>query len=168
MAVTPKDEFDRKDDFDRKVALTALAPHLPEDLLSRALEVAMAIASDDSRAEVLVALGQHYPEDLLSKALESLLAITNVESELGDPCTIPETQPDLGGEGTEGDGRHRRRARHGGGSWRVLPPNSHQPCSPRQWNVPATCTTGGKVSKRCQCWLLGFPSRSDPRCCKQH
>jgi hypothetical protein len=68
-------------DYARPEALSALAEHLPPDLLAQALATAAAITDDSARAEALSALAEHLPPDLLGQALaattkESIQAIT--------------------------------------------------------------------------------------------
>ncbi len=65
------------DDYARALALTALAPHLPETLLVDALAAARAISDDHVRAHALTTLAPHLPETLLVDALAAARAIGN-------------------------------------------------------------------------------------------
>ncbi|GCA75115.1 regulatory protein AfsR [Microcystis aeruginosa NIES-2520] len=56
------------------LALTGLAPHLPESLLPEALEIARGIRNEDNRAKALTGLAPYVPE-VLSEALEVVRAI---------------------------------------------------------------------------------------------
>jgi len=66
---------------DRAEVLTALAPHLPPDLVPHALHAATAITSDYARAKALTALALHLPPDqrhtALHHAYRAAAAITN-------------------------------------------------------------------------------------------
>jgi Tfp pilus assembly protein PilF len=59
-----------QDSNKRAEIIQELAPHLPENLLSEALEVARGIQDEYLRANVLRRLAPHLPENLLSEALE--------------------------------------------------------------------------------------------------
>jgi NB-ARC domain/APAF-1 helical domain len=67
----------------RAIALGGLAPYLPKNLLSEALEVARGIESELDRAIALSWLAPHLPENLLSEALEVIRGI-QVESSRAD------------------------------------------------------------------------------------
>jgi hypothetical protein len=62
------------DDTWRAVMLTAVAPHLPEDLVDEALEIARSIPDWPLRAEALTGIARHLPEPDRSAALGGLLA----------------------------------------------------------------------------------------------
>ncbi|MBX0328192.1 CHAT domain-containing protein [Oscillochloris sp. ZM17-4] len=68
------------DEQSRALALSELAPHLPDALLPSALEAARAIVDEQSRALALSELAPHLPDALLSSALEAARAITNEQS----------------------------------------------------------------------------------------
>jgi hypothetical protein len=64
----------------RVEALTALAPHLPADLMPRALDAAAALNENDffsssPRAKALAGLAPHLPADLMARALDAALTI---------------------------------------------------------------------------------------------
>ena len=59
-------------------ALSALAPHLPEGLLAKALEAARAMDHALYRAEALSSLAPHLPKGLLSEALEAAQAFDDL------------------------------------------------------------------------------------------
>lgn len=66
------------DEWGRALALTALAPHLPEELRREvtieAMQAACAIHDERARALALAALVPHLPEELRREALERSLA----------------------------------------------------------------------------------------------
>ncbi len=59
----------------RAEALASLAPHLPEGLLSQALDAAQGIRDEWPRTRVLAALAPHLPEELLPQALDAARSI---------------------------------------------------------------------------------------------
>jgi len=63
-------------EYNRAEALTALAPHLPADLLGQALATASAISGESARARALTALAPHLLPDLRASALGEALATT--------------------------------------------------------------------------------------------
>ena len=86
----------------RAMALEALAPYLPYDLLGEALESARVIESGSYRAMALEALAPYLPNDLLGEALESARVI---ESEsyraMALEALAPRLPNDLLGEALE-------------------------------------------------------------------
>jgi hypothetical protein len=60
-----------RDDYRRSSALAALAPHLPANLLPKALEIAMTFGEEGLRASALADLTPYLNADLLARALET-------------------------------------------------------------------------------------------------
>ena len=54
-----------------------MAPHLPESLLPKALEMIDQLQDNSSRSSALSALAPHLPEALLSEMLETVIQIPN-------------------------------------------------------------------------------------------
>jgi hypothetical protein len=74
-AVTPESGADFGEDSAAVQVLAALAPHLPDDQLSSALELAKGLGYLEARAQALGALGPYLPADLRAQALAAARAI---------------------------------------------------------------------------------------------
>ncbi|MCZ8161474.1 MAG: apoptotic protease-activating factor, partial [Microcystis sp. LE19-196.1B] len=86
------------DEDNRALALTDLAPHLPEILLPEALEVARGIRDESDRATALTWLAPYLPESLLPKALAVARDIwsesSRVEALIGLAPHLPQVLPE--------------------------------------------------------------------------
>jgi hypothetical protein len=84
------------DESARAKVLTALAPHLPPDLLPAALAATQTISNKSTRANVLTALAPHLPPDLLPAALAATQTIQDTDACAYVLATLaPHFPPDL-------------------------------------------------------------------------
>jgi hypothetical protein len=86
----------------RADALTRLAPHLPADLVTRAMDAAWTIGTPGSRLKALIGLAPFAPEDRRAQvrqtALETVLAIDDQSDRVEALATLAALAPDLLGE----------------------------------------------------------------------
>ena len=88
------------DDETQAAALAALAPHLPPELLERALAAARALRSDSGRAAALTGLAPHLPATrqraVLAQALEAATRVTEDRGRAAALAALaPHLPPDL-------------------------------------------------------------------------
>src|SRR5262249_42620928 len=84
-------------EYDRSEGLAALAPHLPESLLTQALETARAMEYESSRSVALAVLAPHLQESLWSEVLvQTLEAATAIQDEYSRSLALAALAPRLG------------------------------------------------------------------------
>ncbi|MBW4566215.1 MAG: hypothetical protein KME32_35135 [Mojavia pulchra JT2-VF2] len=84
-----------KYELDFAESLIALAPHLPESLLSEALTTARNIETEEYRVKVLIALIPHLSESLLSEALTIAKNVETAEHQLEALIALASYLPEI-------------------------------------------------------------------------
>jgi hypothetical protein len=67
-------------DSERSDALVKLAPHLPAELMAKALSAARSIADESARSRALTGLAPHLPAELMAEALSAARSIANEDA----------------------------------------------------------------------------------------
>ena len=136
--------------------LEELAPHLPNELLSEALEAARSIPSADDRSGALAALTPQLPEELrgqvLSEALKAARAIPNEQYRFRAlEALAPHLPGELLSEGLQAacsiqQDEHRARA------WKSWRRTFRRSCCPRPFRPPAPSQTKATATVPWEHW----------------